>query len=762
MKNMKLGSKLLATVIPVVIAAVVTLMIISYSVSSDTILFQQENHMQQVVKRTADELNFWLGDREREIILLSQDKLIQDACKGLRLTEAQERITAYHNISPVYEALVLTDTKGIIFMTSHQKSVGLDLLNHPEFGINIKKAQQGEIWIGDVGKSPATGRPVLALTSPIISNSEFIGIMTAAIELNYFSETMIFKQKFGETGYLSIIDQKGKVLAYYDKSLILELDISEYEFGRKMLSQKEGRVAYIWRGNEMISQFVTYPRKDWRVVATAEKKEFIAPISRIRNISLTAVVTSVLLVSLIIWIVADGITRPVELIVKTANAISAGNFQEEITVYSRNEIGHLADAFRNMKEMINSVLKEMERLTFSIQNGKLDIRGNADMFKGDWRRLVEGVNHVIDAFVFPINMTADYIDRISKGEIPKRITDEYKGDFNEIKNNINMMIENLSRFSADVQRSAEQVAVGSDQISSSTDQVSQGTSQQAASIEQISASMEEMESMVNQNADNTRQTAAIAMKAAQDVREGGKAVNETVRAMRSISERIRIVEEIARQTDMLALNAAIEAARAGEKGKGFAVVAAEVRKLAERSQKAAKEINNLSAVSLGIAEKAGEHLEEIVSEIQKTSELVQEISASGTEQAHGIAQVNKAIQQLDQVIQINAASTEEMAASSRDFSAQAEQLLKIASFFNIYKESYQRSEGRSQESEVRSQKPENRSQKPEVRNQKSEVRSQRSEAGNHESIDKSAVVKSSDGLNIKMREELNDRDFEQY
>ncbi len=193
--------------------------------------------------------------------------------------------------------------------------------------------------------------------------------------------------------------------------------------------------------------------------------------------------------------------------------------------------------------------------------------------------------------------------------------------------------------------------------------------------------MEEMDSMVKQNADNLKQTAAIAMKTAQDVQDGRKSVNETIRAIKVISERIRIIEEIARQTDMLALNAAIEAARAGEKGKGFAVVAAEVRKLAERSQKSAKDINTLSVSSVKIAEKAGEYLEEIVSEIQKTAELVQEVSASGSEQAYGITQVNKAIQQLDQVIQQNAASTEEMAASTRDFSVQAEQLLNIASFF---------------------------------------------------------------------------------
>ena len=195
--------------------------------------------------------------------------------------------------------------------------------------------------------------------------------------------------------------------------------------------------------------------------------------------------------------------------------------------------------------------------------------------------------------------------------------------------------------------------------------------------------MEEMEGVVNQNADIAKQTAVIALKAAKDAQDGKKAVGETVFAMKTISDKIRIVEEIARQTNMLALNAAIEAARAGEHGRGFAVVAAEVRKLAERSQHAAKEINSLSVSNIEIAGKAGQLLEEMVSGIQKTSELVEEIKESSAEQADGIGQVNKAIQQLDQVIQENASSSEEMAATSRDFYTQAEHLLEVASFFRV-------------------------------------------------------------------------------
>ena len=195
--------------------------------------------------------------------------------------------------------------------------------------------------------------------------------------------------------------------------------------------------------------------------------------------------------------------------------------------------------------------------------------------------------------------------------------------------------------------------------------------------------MEEMVSNIRQNADNAQQTEKIALKVAHDTKEGGNAVVETVSAMKEIANKISIIEEIARQTNLLALNAAIEAARAGEHGKGFAVVATEVRKLAERSQVAAGEINRLSATSVQIAEKAGEMLTRIVPDIQKTAELVSEINAASNEQNTGAEQINKAIQQLDQVIQENASVAEEMASTTEEAFSQAEQLQQTIDFFRV-------------------------------------------------------------------------------
>jgi methyl-accepting chemotaxis protein len=272
-------------------------------------------------------------------------------------------------------------------------------------------------------------------------------------------------------------------------------------------------------------------------------------------------------------------------------------------------------------------------------------------------------------------------NELSEGNLAVTVQVKSEDETGKLLLAMDHMVEKLKEVVGGVTAASNNVAAAAQQMSSSSQQMSQGATEQAASAEEVSSSMEQMSSNIKQNADNAQQTERIALKAAEDAREGGKSVAETVSAMKEIATKISIIEEIARQTNLLALNAAIEAARAGDHGKGFAVVASEVRKLAERSQTAAAGIRELSGSSVEVAEKAGEMLMRIVPDIQKTAELVQEISAASSEQNSGAEQINKAIQQLDQVIQQNASATEEMASTAEEVSSQAEQLHDSIAFF---------------------------------------------------------------------------------
>lgn len=283
----------------------------------------------------------------------------------------------------------------------------------------------------------------------------------------------------------------------------------------------------------------------------------------------------------------------------------------------------------------------------------------------------------------PLNRAVDLTETVADGDLNQTIDIKSKDEVGQLIEALNRMVERLRSVVGDVKVAVSNVAAGSEQMSSTAEQLSQGASEQAASAEEASSSMEQMGSNITQNSENAQQTERIAVKAANDAEQSGTAVRTTVQAMKDIAEKIAIIEEIARQTDLLALNAAIEAARAGEHGKGFAVVASEVRKLAERSQQAAGEIGDLSASSVSVAEQAGQLLEKLVPDIQRTAQLVQEISAASAEQTTGTEQINMALQQLDQVIQQNAAASEEMASSAEELSSQAQSMAATVSYFKL-------------------------------------------------------------------------------
>ena len=425
----------------------------------------------------------------------------------------------------------------------------------------------------------------------------------------------------------------------------------------------------------------------------------------------------------------DAVIGPLNVAAEYVDRISKGDIPPRISDSYNGDFNEIKNNLNGCIDAVNALVSDANMLAKAAVEGKLATRADASKHQGDFSAIVAGVNNTLDAVIGPLNVAAEYVDRISKGDMPKTITDNYNGDFNDIKNNLNVLIEATNSITAnakqvaqgnlmielkkrsendelmeslanmvnklkevvtEVQAAADGVATGGQQLSATAQTLSQGATEQAASAEEISSSMEEMSSSIKQNADNASQTEKISNKSATDAREGGKAVNETVAAMKEIATKISIIEEIARQTNLLALNAAIEAARAGEHGKGFAVVASEVRKLAERSQTAAGEISELSGRSVQVAEAAGQMLTAILPDIQRTAELVQEISASSKEQDAGADQINRAIQQLDQVIQQNASAAEEMASTTEELAGQAEQLKSTIAFFSIDSHATQR------------------------------------------------------------------------
>jgi len=288
----------------------------------------------------------------------------------------------------------------------------------------------------------------------------------------------------------------------------------------------------------------------------------------------------------------------------------------------------------------------------------------------------------------PLLKGIEFAQNMAKGDLTAEIGIHQKDEIGVLADNLQMMSVRFREIITYISSTSENLSAASLELSSTSQIVSQGASEQASSAEEVSAAIEEMAANIQQNKENAGLTEKIAAKAETDIRFGSGKVTQTVDAMREIVNKISIVGDIAFQTNILALNAAVEAARAGEYGRGFGVVASEVGKLSERSKLAASEIDQLTKSSVFNAEEAGKLMKDIVPEIQKTSQLIHEISAANKEQSAGADQINIAIQQLNMVTQQNAATSEELSTNAVELSAQAEQLQEIISFFKIGNEDH--------------------------------------------------------------------------
>lgn len=497
----------------------------------------------------------------------------------------------------------------------------------------------------EVVKSRVSGEPILVLAVPVLVQGSAQGAFIGAVRISYIAEQYVTPVRVAEHGYAYLVDQTGTFLAHPDSSRILSGTIGDYDWGRKMLTSGSGFYEYDWQGEGKVVSFETIPSTGWVIAAGADFKDMFAPLSGIARASVFAGLLTLLGVGVALFIVATSIVKAVRQGVAFANEIKVGDVSRRLRLTREDEIGTLAAALDRMADGLEQKAVIAERIAagdLTIEMGEVDPR-----------------------------------DRLG--------------------NAFRTMVTNLGDLMTQLQAAAEQIAAGSVQLAEGSQSLSQGATESAASLEQISASMTEMASQTRLSAENADQANGLSNEAMNAATNGSQLMAEMMTAMgainasgQDIAKIIRVIDEIAFQTNLLALNAAVEAARAGQHGKGFAVVAEEVRNLAARSAKAAKETAELIEDSVSktrngneIAEKTAEALHGIVTGTTKVSDLVAEIAAASKEQSEGIGQVTEGLGQIDQVTQQATANAEETAAAAEELSSQADHLRQNLARFKV-------------------------------------------------------------------------------
>ncbi len=454
--------------VPILLFTVTVLSVygfVSYESSKKAI---HEIILQQVelyAGNTTNSISRWIKRNQKDIYRMSLEHHLKISIpdtrggRSLRIITSS-RLTEYHKEFPFFEHISLVNSEGEIIASSVEKTIGnINISDQPYF----KQSLTGKTVLSEIMTSEYSSKSVFVISAPITDiidvtadeteDTKIIGCLIGVVKMSHAYSNFIESIKIGKYGYAFILNGKGLVMASRNPDEVLTLDYGKSEVGPQLLSKSKGMIFY----QDRIIAFDKAKSVNWIVCIQVYKNDIFSSVNHVRNILMLISPITLILLGVGIYIMFGKIIiRPINEILEIAESIAGGNFSKGIDIRRQDEIGKLADAFRHMKDTIDHAIDVTNELIYAVREGELDTRGDPEPFEGGWRDLVFGVNNLINAFAAPIDMAAQTIDRIARGDTPEPIKEEYKGNFNDIRNNLNMLIDTTN----ETVRIAEEIGSG--------------------------------------------------------------------------------------------------------------------------------------------------------------------------------------------------------------------------------------------------------------------------------------------------------------